>query len=169
MGSTRDADFAEYFVARASMLRRTAFVIVQDWHTAEDVTQRAFVKLYAAWQRVSAPGRDAYARRVVVNEALTHLRRRPPEVPTDSPPDLVASDPPAEAPFDLVRALALLTPQQRAVVALRYINDLSVGETAEMLRIAEGTVRAHASRALDTLRRRLPDLISTTLTTEETP
>lgn len=72
VGRARDVDFAEYFVAHASVLRRTAFVIVQDWHTAEDVTQRAFVKLYAAWPRNSGPGRDAYARRTVVNESLTH-------------------------------------------------------------------------------------------------
>lgn len=156
-------------MARALVLRRTAFVIVQDWYAAEDVTQRAFVKLYAAWPRISVPGRDAYARRVVVNESLTHLRRRPPEVPTDSPPDEATKDPPAEAPFDLVQALALLAPQQRAVVALRYLNDLSVRETAGMLGIAEGTVRAHTSRALATLRQYLPDLISTTPTSEETP
>jgi RNA polymerase sigma-70 factor (sigma-E family) len=170
MGSPRDVDFADYFVARAPVLRRTAFVVVQDWHIAEDVTQRAFLKLYGAWPRVSPAGRDAYARRVVINESLSLLRRRKPEVLTDRPPERAAThDPPDAAALDVVQALALLSPQQRAVVALRFLHDLPVRDTAEALRITEGTVKSHTSRAMDTLRRHLPDLISQTPTHEETP
>jgi RNA polymerase sigma-70 factor (sigma-E family) len=169
MGRERDVDFAEYFVARASVLRRTAFVIVQDGHTAEDVTQRAFVKLYGAWRRVSAAGRDAYARRIVVNESLRQLRQRTPEVLTAAPPENAGSlDPRRGNTLDLVKALALLPPQQRAVVALRFLHDLSVRETAEVLRVTDGTAKTHTSRALETLRHHLPYLISTTPAPEET-
>ena len=169
VGAARDLDFTEYFVARATTLRRTAFVVVRDWGLAEDVTQRAFVKLYGAWPRITATGRDAYARRVVVNESLTLLRRRPPEVLTSTPPEVATRDASGDMSLDLVRALALLPPQQRAVVALRFLEDLSVHETADVLRIAPGTVKSHTSRALDTLRRHLPDLIDTTANAEENP
>ena len=155
----REREFAEYFVVRAPGLRRTSYLIVRDWHIAEDVVQVSFVKLYGAWPRVRDGGLDAYARKIVVNESLGWLRRRKPESLTGTVPE--RSDLASETPLDLGTALGLLPAQQRAVVALRYLDDLSVADTARALGIAEGTVKSQTSRALDTLRRHLPELILT--------
>jgi RNA polymerase sigma-70 factor (sigma-E family) len=160
----RDEQFSEFFAARAPALRRTAFLIVRDWHAAEDVTQLGFARLYVVWPRIRPETLEAYARKVVVNEALGWLRRRRRDHLTDAPPDqpVVA---PEESSFDLAAALDLLPGQQRAIVALRFLDDLSVAETAQVLEVAEGTVKSQTSRALATLRSRLPELVLT----EETP
>ena len=80
----REREFTEFFAATAPALRRTAYVVVRDWHVAEDLTQQALAKLYVAWPRVREDTRMAYARRVVVNECLSHLRRHRPETPTET-------------------------------------------------------------------------------------
>lgn len=157
--SQREADFTDFYLARATALRRTAYVIVRDWHTAEDLTQQALVKVYAAWPRIRVETREAYARRAVVNACLSHLRRRRPEQPTDRLPERAATE--TDVPLDhgsLAGALADLPPRQRAIVALRFLDDLSVEETAHALEIATGTVKSQTSAALRTLRGRLPDL-----------
>ncbi|GAB2861563.1 RNA polymerase sigma factor [Nocardioides pacificus] len=154
----RDQEFTEFFAAHAPGLRRTAYVVVRDWHLAEDLTQQAMAKLYAAWSRTREATRLAYARRIVVNECLSHLRRRPPETSVATLFDGPAHAEPAESPLDLGQALALLPARQRAIIALRFLDDLSVHEVGGVLGIAEGTVKSQTSRALDTLRRHLPDL-----------
>ena len=152
----READLDEYFTARAAAMRRTAYLIVRDWHTAEDMVQATFVKLYVHWPSIVQQTVDAYARRALVNQCLSHLRRNRREMLTDEVPE--ASLPDRESPFDLAAALDLLPASQRAVVALRFLDDLSVADTAAAMGIAEGTVKSHTSRALETLRRHLPDL-----------
>lgn len=154
----RELEFTEFFGAHAAGLRRTAYLVVRDWHLAEDLTQQAMAKLYAAWGRTRPPTRLAYARRIVVNECLSHLRRRRPETAFETVPDLAAPDDGGH-PLDLGRALALLPPRQRAIVALRFLDDLPVDEVGRLLGIAGGTVKSQTSRALDTLRRHLPDLV----------
>src|SRR5512138_2363420 len=79
----RDAGFAEYFTARATVLRRLAYALCGDWHGAEDLVQITFVKLYRHWRRVRAETADAYARRILVNTYLSHRRglRREASVP----------------------------------------------------------------------------------------
>ena len=156
----RDQQFSEFFAARAPGLRRTAYLIVRDWHGAEDVTQLGFARLYVVWPRIRPETLEAYARKVVVNEALGWLRRRRRDHLTDLPPDGPApvSD---ESPLDVGQALGLLPAQQRAIVALRFLDDLSVAEVARVLDIAEGTVKSQTSRALGTLRAHLPQLALT--------
>ncbi|MGD9959281.1 SigE family RNA polymerase sigma factor [Nocardioides sp.] len=154
----RDEQFRDFFVARAPALRRTAYLIVGDWHAAEDVTQLGLARLYVVWPRVRVETADAYARRIVVNEALGWLRRTRRESAVEAVPDLPGPTV-AESPLDIGSALALLPGQQRAIIALRYVDDLSVAEVARVLDIAEGTVKSQTSRALDTLRSRLPELV----------
>src|SRR3954451_5017390 len=155
----RDEQFSEFFAARAPALRRTAYLIVRDWHGAEDVTQLGFAPLYVVWPRVRPETLEAYTRKIVVNEALGWLRRRRDEG-THVPPELPAAAA-AAPPLDVGRALALLPAQQRAVVALRFLDDLSVSDVADVLDIAEGTVKSQTSRAIATLRARLPELVLT--------
>jgi RNA polymerase sigma-70 factor (sigma-E family) len=155
----RDEEFTEFFAARAASLRRTAYLVVRDWHAAEDVTQLGLARLYTIWPRVRHETADAYARKVVVNEALAWLRRNRREAVTEAVPDrAVAVD---ENPLDVGAALGLLPGQQRAIVALRFLDDLSVAETARALDLAEGTVKSQTSRALATLRAHLPTLVLT--------
>lgn len=151
----RDSAFSEFYAARVRTLRRVAYLVTRDWHAAEDVTQRAFVKIYRAWPRIQQDGLEAYARRAVVNEALTHVGRRR-ELVVDAVPD--RPTPEASAPLDLGAALAALPAQQRAVIALRFVDDRSVAETAEALGIAEGTVKSHTAKAIATLRQHVPTL-----------
>lgn len=107
----REAEFNEFYLARRLPMRRTAYLIVRDWHTAEDLTQQSMVKLYAAWPRVRSGTADAYARRIVVNESLTHLRRRR-DVLVEHLPDRVEVRP-APSVLDVGAALDLLPPRQR--------------------------------------------------------
>lgn len=155
----RERDFTEFYLARGPALRRTAYLVVRDWHTAEDLTQQAFVKLYAAWGRVRPETAQAYTHRTVVNLCLTHLRRRRPESPTAELPETAAV--PDGEPLDVGAALAVLPARQRAIVALRFLDDLSVADVAAVLGIAEGTVKSQTSRALATLRDHLPELVLT--------
>src|SRR4051794_26205335 len=156
----RDEQFTEFFTARAPAMRRTAYLIVGDWHAAEDVTQLGFARLYVVWPRVRPDTLEAYARKIVVNEALGWLRRRRRDHLTQTPPEprFVAA---ADSPLDVAHALSLLPGQQRAIVALRFLDDLPVSEVARILEIAEGTVKSQTSRALITLRARIPELVLT--------
>ena len=156
----RDEQFTEFFSARAPALRRTAYLIVRDWHAAEDVTQVGFARLYVVWSRIRPETLEGYARKIVVNEALGWLRRRRRDHVTDEVPDVPGTEP-AQTTLDLGRALDLLPGQQRAIIALRFLDDLSVAEVARVLEIAEGTVKSQTSRALATLRARIPELVLT--------
>jgi RNA polymerase sigma-70 factor (sigma-E family) len=153
----RDREFTEFYAARIRALRRVAYLVVHDWHAAEDVTQRAMVKVYRAWPRINKLTLEAYVRRAVVNEAISHTSRRSRDVVVPEVPDRPAPAEP-DQPLELAAALATLPPQQRAVVALRFVDDLSVADTAEALQIAEGTVKSHTSKAMATLRRHVPRL-----------
>ncbi|HET8561558.1 MAG TPA: SigE family RNA polymerase sigma factor, partial [Marmoricola sp.] len=160
--TARTDDFEAWMVARQRWLLRTAYLLSGDVHTAEDLVQTALAKLYLAWDRVSAAGVDAYARKILVNEHASLWRRkwRHKEVTTD---DLSRHEVPVRdeeydgtrtALWEAVRALA---PRQRAVIVLRYYEQLSEAETAEALGVSLGTVKSQASRAIATLRDRLGD------------
>lgn len=158
-GSAWDEEFSRFFAARASMLRSTAYLLCGDWHQAEDLTQTAFLKLYAAWPRLSRhDALDAYARRVVVRTFLAEFRRpwRRRERVTDNPPEQpIVSGGDTEERLLVWRALSLAPPKQRAVLVLRYWNDLSVEETAAALNCSTGNVKSQSSRGLAALRNRL--------------
>jgi RNA polymerase sigma-70 factor (sigma-E family) len=156
------ADFASWMAARQGRLLRTAYLLTGDVHAAEDLVQTALAKLYLAWDRVAeAPSVDAYARKILVNEHTSTWRRlwRHREVVTDTssydvPVAAEQYDGVADALWDAVRGLP---ERQRAVVVLRYYEQLSERETADALGVTVGTVKSQASRALDTLRAHLGD------------
>jgi len=151
--------FRAYALERRAALRRTAYLMCGDWHLAEDVVQDSLARLYADWPRLAARGSvDAYARRTVVNGVLA-ARRRPwrREVVASSVPDVPDPRSSTEGADDgtravLLRALAGLGPSQRAVVVLRYWDDLSVEEVARLLGCSTGNVKSQAARGLAHLR-----------------
>lgn len=157
MGQTKDADFNEYFTARVQRFRRLAFGMCGDWHGAEDLVQATFIQLYRHWRRVRPDTVDAYARRILLNAFLTGRRKRGKELVTSSPPEQAA--PPghdSHERIDLERVLNDLTPRQRAMVVLRFLEDLSVAEVASLLGVAEGTVKSQTARGVEALRAVLP-------------
>jgi RNA polymerase sigma-70 factor (sigma-E family) len=160
-GPPSDDDFAELVHASWAALYRTAYLLVGDHGIAEDLVQTSLVKTYAAWSRVREPAAaHAYARTALVNTATSWFRLRGwrAELPSDRLPeearDTDLSDRPA-----LMDALAALPPRQRAVIVLRYFEDLDVATTARALGCAEGTVKSQTSDALSTLRRLLGDAV----------
>jgi RNA polymerase sigma-70 factor (sigma-E family) len=159
--AARDADFAAYLQARQASVLRTAYLLTGDRHTAEDLTQTAFAKLYLAWERVRDQGSiDGYLRRILVNENNSLWRRgwKKREYATDDLPDAGhATDAYDEGQRAAVWAVVQTLPRKaRAVVVLRYYEQLSEAETADILGISVGTVKSQTSRALATLRERTP-------------
>jgi RNA polymerase sigma-70 factor (sigma-E family) len=148
-----EGEYVDFFVARAPALRRTAFAMCGDWQIAEDLVQTTFVRLYLHWGRVRHETADAYARRILTNLFLSRARRGRERV-TDDVPDrpVRAVDDLVGTRLDLSAAMALLTDRQRAVIALRYVDDLPIATVADLLGLAEGTVKSHCARATQTLR-----------------
>lgn len=148
----RDREFGEFVDARALVMRRTAYLLCGDWHRAEDIVQQSLIKMYVAWARVRKDSVDAYARKVLVRTAIDETRRGffQRERIVDTVPESAVTD--AASDLDLRRALDALPPGQRAVVVLRYWEDLSITETARILGRTEGTVKSQAAKGLAALR-----------------
>lgn len=153
--------FRTWVSARRSSLRATAYLVCGDWYLADDLVQEALARLFSVWGKVAAAGDpEAYARRTVVNLCLDH-RRRPSrrEVPHETLPDRAAADHDGDGEDPvLVRALAEVPRGQRAVLVLRYWEDLSIEQTAAALSTSTGNVKSQASRGLVTLRAALARL-----------
>jgi len=154
-------DFESWLVAREPALQRLALLLTGDEHSAQDLVQTSLAKLYLAWDRLDdRDNLDAYARRILVNEHRTAWRRpwRRREVVTDAPPDragpAIEYDGGREVVWEFV---ASLPPRQRAVIVLRYYEQLTEAEIAEVLGVSPGTVKSQASRAIAALRARLPE------------
>ncbi|GAA1347927.1 SigE family RNA polymerase sigma factor [Saccharothrix algeriensis] len=154
--SDRDTAFAEYFAARSDAMRGTAYLLCGDWHRAEDLVQTTFTKLYLAWKRIDRhDALDAYTRQTLVRTFVSELRRgwfRKERVSAAAPEVAEAGPGSAEDRLVLLSALARVAPRQRAVLVLRYWEDLSIEETAKALNCSEGTVKSQAARGLRTLR-----------------
>lgn len=152
MKHSDEVAFEEFVVARAAALRRVAFLIVRDWQLAEDAVQTALIKVYHVWGRLRHDSIDAYVRRAVVNTSISHARRPRREIVTGAIPDRAETGPEYLLDDDLRHAMRGLTSPQAAVVALRYLEDMSVAEVAELLGVSEGTVKSQAARGLQRLR-----------------
>lgn len=173
-GMREQPTFEEFVEARSTALLRTAFLLTGDRGHAEDLLQTALLRTLRRWAKArTAP--EAYVRRVLVNLSKDRLRdrgRRPPEVPM---PAEEASPASVEAGFDQVtdrrvvsEALAALPIRQRQVVVLRFVQDMSIEQTASLLDCSIGTIKSHTSRALARLRELLAVPSPTQSNTEET-
>jgi RNA polymerase sigma-70 factor (sigma-E family) len=152
-----DDSFAEFVRGRWGRLVRLAFSLTLDLGRAEDLVQESLAKLWAVWPRVRDGSPEAYVRRTIVNGAISASRRRwRGEEPRDELPDLpdrTSAGPESVDDRDWVRrGLATLSVHQRAVVVLRYAEDLSERQVADLLGMSTGTVKTHASRGLARLR-----------------
>jgi RNA polymerase sigma-70 factor (sigma-E family) len=159
-GAPWDAGFSRYFAARAHTLRATAYLLCGDWHRAEDLTQTALTKLYVAWPRlVRHESLDGYARKIIVRTFLAENRRswRKREKLTDDPPEHSAGEVEPEHRVLVREALKAVPPKQRAVLVLRYWNDLSVEQTATALGCSTGNVKSQAARGLAAVRKKLAE------------
>ncbi|GAB3589968.1 SigE family RNA polymerase sigma factor [Angustibacter peucedani] len=149
-----DGGFAAYVAARGDALHRTAYLLTHDHALAEDLVQTALAKAWGAWSRIEGEP-DPYVKRVMVNTFASWWRRRwNGERPTETLPEVAAADH-GEAVVTragLVDALALLPRRMRAVVVLRYFEDLTEAQTADVLGISVGTVKSQTSKALAQLR-----------------
>lgn len=156
-----EESFARYVRGARPALRRNAFILVGDWFTADDLVQQTLMVLYRRWERLERHDvLSGYARTVMVRLFISERRahRWTREVLHDSPPESEPAPEEAARVGDrlmLLGALATLTPKQRGLVYLRYWEDLSIEETAQIMNCSPATVRSSASRTLRILRERL--------------
>lgn len=159
-----DGEFAEFVEAAWPGLYRTAYMILGEHQLAEDLVQTTLAKTYASWAKVREPAAAmGYARVVLANTAASWFRRRSwrNEQPTETLPvgsHLPGGSDPSDRPA-LMEALRRLPPRQRAVVVLRFYDDLSVREVAHALACSEGTVKSQTHHAIAQLRLLLGDAV----------
>ncbi|MBQ0828445.1 SigE family RNA polymerase sigma factor [Streptomyces tagetis] len=164
MRRARADEYGEFAEARAGHLYRSACLMTAgDTHLAEDLVQETLGRLYVRWGHVSrVENPAAYAQTVLTRVFLAHRRRRGNgERATDVFPDLPGA-PDGDAPLrlTLLDALARLPAKDRAVIVLRYWEDRSVEQTADVLNVSSAAVRTRCSRALGRLRGLLGEELS---------
>jgi RNA polymerase sigma-70 factor (sigma-E family) len=149
------AQFDEFVVARSQRLLGTAYLLTRDWASAEDLLQDAMTKAWFAWPRLSE-NPEAYVKKIIVTTYVSQQRRRwrrerpladLPEHP--EPHDVMGG---ADDRDTVWRAIGRLPARQRAVIVLRFYEDLSEADTAMTLGCSIGTVKSQSARALDKLR-----------------
>jgi RNA polymerase sigma-70 factor (sigma-E family) len=150
--------FAEFATSRHGALFRYAYLLTGDRGLAEDLVQEALVKTYVGWHRLRDPNNaEAYTRRAITTTAIGWWRRKSwrAERPYDDVPDQPVSADDATARVWLWNELQKLPPRQRATLILRYYEDLTEPQTAEILGCSVGTVKSQVHDALKKLRARL--------------
>jgi RNA polymerase sigma-70 factor (sigma-E family) len=147
-------EFGEFAAARSGALMGLAYVLTANQHAAEDLLQTALTRAAARWGRIhSAP--EAYVRQIMYREQISSWRRRARRRETtmaDPPDQAVVADTGAEARVILQEALRALPAGKRAVLALRYLEDLPEAQVASILGCSVGTVRSQTSKAITQLR-----------------
>ena len=154
-----EAGFTEWATGAQRRLLRSAYLLTGDLHRAQDLVQEALVKVALRWGRLRDGYPEAYARQVLVRDNISWWRKHRREVLVE-PPEGPPVDPSAASDRRLMldRALAALTPRQRAVVVLRYYDDLTEQATADTLGVALGTVKSQTHLALRRLAEAAPEL-----------
>jgi RNA polymerase sigma-70 factor (sigma-E family) len=157
MADDEAAEFAAFVQSHARQLQRAAWLLTGDWGTAQDLVQAALIKTWQRWAAIRVPdARGAYARRVLMSTFLSwRRRRRAGETSLGSVPDRASG---RDEEREVAESVAVLTalkqlpPHQRAVVVLRYFDDLTEQAAAQALGCSVGTVKSQHARALRTLR-----------------
>jgi RNA polymerase sigma-70 factor (sigma-E family) len=169
MRQADEESFRRFATDHAAKLRRSAFLFSGDWHLAEDLMQSTLIKIYRSWSRIQKDESLANYGRTVLLRTWLDEKRRPwrrseqteaivPERPADSRDPADSAD--RLWARDLVhQGLLKLPPRQRAVLVLRYFDDLSVAESAEVMGCSQGTVKSQTARGLDTLRATVSQLV----------
>jgi RNA polymerase sigma-70 factor (sigma-E family) len=162
-GAVTDHDFDDYVARRWRWAARVAYLLTGDWGLAEDLAQETFAVTYRHWDRMASMDHpDAYVRRILITRYLRSVRkRRVLELLTDGIPDRTGtSDVATEVANSVVlsRAVRQLPPRMRATLVLRYYDDLSEADIAELLGCSAGTVKTQLSRGLERLRHIVPEL-----------
>ncbi len=155
-------EFREFVIARFNSLGRFAYLLCHDWHQAEDVVQKSLIKLYAKWPKAAIRSPDAYARKIIANTLKDERRlgwfRK--EAPSEELPERHIGDP-SDAHTNrhtVISALAKLPKRQQLAVVLRFWEDMSVEQTAEIMGCSTGTVKSQTARGLKTLRDLLTEI-----------
>jgi len=160
-----DAEYEQFVRARTPALLRSAYLLTGDQHLAEDLVQEALARTHRSWRRLASTGNaEAYARKTMYHTQVSFWRRR--RVAESFPGTL--TDVGGRATGDhagltavrlaIQQALSALPPRQRAVIVLRYFEDRTEVEAAELLGVAVGTVKVQSARALQRLRAFAPEL-----------
>jgi len=155
--------FSDFVAARSRSLFRTAYLVMGEHQLAQDLLQESLVKAYVSWPRIRQDNAEAYVRRIIVTTATSWRRRRSfHERPVERSPEGASPDRTDDlADHDVMwELLDTLPRRQRVVLVLRYYEDLSTTETAEVMGCSVGTVKSQTSTALAKLRDRVgPELV----------
>ena len=159
MDAESEREFREFVAARSAALFRSAYLLTGQREAAEDLLQTVLARVARRWGRIEGHP-DAYVRRALYHEQVGRWRRRGRELPgvpeRAAPGDHAAT---TDLRVSLAAALRRLTARQRAVIVLRYVEDLSETDVAAVLDVSVGTVRSTAHRALARLRADCPELL----------
>ena len=161
--SSDTAEYEQFVRARTPALIRCAYLLTGDQHLAQDLVQEALARTHLSWRGLRTTGNaEAYTRKIIYRLQISFWRRRRIREthPDGLPEPQMSGDHANEVSMrlSLRRALAQLTPRQRAVIVLRYFEDRTEAESAELLGIAVGTVKSTAAHALERLRASAPEL-----------
>jgi RNA polymerase sigma-70 factor (sigma-E family) len=155
--SVSNGEFRSFAAARLDPLYRAAILLTGQHQAAEDLVQETLTRMYVAWHSRRLDDPVAYSRATLVNTFISGRRRRSSsEYPHAVVPDAVAPTADVDVRVDVQRALGELKAIDRAIVVMRYLEDVPVDDVAAALRISPGNVRVRATRALASLRTSLP-------------
>ncbi|GAA1167905.1 SigE family RNA polymerase sigma factor [Ornithinimicrobium humiphilum] len=152
---TSDPAYTEFVLARQARLRRVAYLLCGDAALAEDLLQEALIALASRWESVDNP--DAFVRRVIYRQRVSSWRKQRHEVVRDELPDRGVPDGADDRARDqeVHDALRALPPRQRAALVLRYFEDLTEAQTAEVMGVRLGTVKSLSHQAVARMRAEL--------------
>lgn len=160
----REVELREFISARGPALSRAAYLLTGDHQAAEDLVQETYIVLVRRWQKSGTVDPEAYVRRILYSRFVDgRRRRRLVELPWASPPDSPGDDEAGTASVRLTleSALARLTARQRAVLVLRFYEDLTESQASAALGISPNTVKSQTRVALQRLRELAPDAMAT--------